>query len=182
MAPLITKYYPVSYANAKDDILPHVEKMLTSGRGSATVDAKNNQLIVTDTLAQIKRIGDIIQRIDQVTAQVMIEARVIEVNSDFAKELGVDWTMSYSSEATSATGWTTSTDWAMNLPAHSSSSLGITFSRLSGVPFVLNARINALETNGQGRILSSPKILTLDNRKAKIKQGVQYPYLGTRIK
>jgi type IV pilus assembly protein PilQ len=66
---------------------------------------------------------------------------------------------------------------AMNFPSASTSNIGISFSRLSGVPFVLNARLNALETTGQGRILSSPKILTLDNRKAKIKQGVEYPYL-----
>jgi len=45
------------------------------------------------------------------------------------------------------------------------------------VPFVLNARLNALETTGKGRILSSPKILTLDNKKARIKQGVEYAYL-----
>jgi type IV pilus assembly protein PilQ len=67
---------------------------------------------------------------------------------------------------------------AMNFPAAgASSSIGFSFSRLGGVPFVLNAKLNALETNGNGRILSAPKILTLDNKKAMIKQGLEYPYL-----
>jgi type IV pilus assembly protein PilQ len=66
---------------------------------------------------------------------------------------------------------------AMNFPVASSSNIGLSFSRLAGVPFVLNARLNALETTGEGRILSAPKILTLDNKKAKIKQGLEYAYL-----
>lgn len=65
----------------------------------------------------------------------------------------------------------------MNFPVASTSSIGISFSRLSGVPFVLNAKLDALEETGDGKILSSPKILTLDNKKAKIKQGVEYAYL-----
>jgi type IV pilus assembly protein PilQ len=69
-------------------------------------------------------------------------------------------------------------DMAMNFPAAgASSSIGFNFTRLTGVPFVLNAKINALETQGDGKILSSPKIVTLDNKKAKIKQGLEYPYL-----
>jgi len=66
----------------------------------------------------------------------------------------------------------------MNFPAAgASSSIGFNFSRLTGVPFVLNAKLNALETTGDGKILSAPKIVTLDNKKAKIKQGLEWAYL-----
>ncbi len=175
LEPLVTKYYTVSYSNADSEIKPHIEKLLTKDRGSVSIDEKNNQVIITDTLAVIKKAEEVIRRIDKVTSQVIIEARVVEVNETFSRELGIDWTMSYGPGGLN--GVSTSTDMAMNFPVASQSSVGIGFSRLTGVPFVLNARLNAIETNGDGKILSSPKILTLDNKKATIKQGVEYPYL-----
>jgi type IV pilus assembly protein PilQ len=69
-------------------------------------------------------------------------------------------------------------DMVMNFPAQgASSSLGFVFDKIGGTPFLLNARLNALETNGEGKIISSPKIVTLDNKKARIKQGIEWPYL-----
>ncbi len=177
LEPLVTRYFPVSYANAKSDVQPHIEKILSSGRGSVTVDDKNNQVIVTDTVAIVRQAEQIIARIDKVTSQVVIEARVVEVIDNFSKELGITWNMSYGPGIIPGLNWNATTDAAMNFPSQSDSNIGISFSRLSGVPFVLNARLNALETTGQGRILSSPKILTLDNKKAKIKQGVEVGYL-----
>ncbi len=177
LEPLVTKYIPVSYSNADAEVKPHIEKILTSGRGSVTVDSKNNQVIVTDTAAKVRQAESIVKRIDKVTAQVIIEARVVEVSKDFSKELGIDWGLNYGPGIMPGTDWNTTTDMAMNFPSASNSSIGLSFSRLSGVPFVLNARLNALETTGEGRILSAPKILTLDNKKAKIKQGLEYAYL-----
>lgn len=177
LEPLVTRYIPVSYSNADSEVKPHITQILTSGRGSVTVDAKNNQIIITDTEAKVTQAENIIRRIDKVTAQVVIEARVVEVSEAFSKELGIDWTMSYGPGTLPGTDLSSTYDMAMNLPSASSSSIGLSFSRLSGVPFVLNARLNALESTGKGRILSSPKILTLDNKKAKIKQGVEYAYL-----
>ena len=177
LEPLVTRYYPISYSSAKTDVKPHLEKIVTEGRGSVTVDDKNNQVIFTDTIAKQRQAQIIVNRIDKVTSQVVIEARIVEVSNAFSKELGIDWTMSYGPGVISGTGVNAATDAAMNFPSASTSSIGINFSRLSGIPFVLNARLNALETNGEGRILSAPKILTLDNKKARIKQGLEYPYL-----
>ncbi len=177
LEPLITRYFPVSYSNAKNDVQPHVEKIITSGRGSVSVDEKNNQVIVTDTAAVVRQAEQIISRIDKVTSQVVIEARVVEVTDNFSKELGITWNMSYGPGVIPGLDWSSTTDAAMNFPSQSTSNIGISFSRLSGVPFVLNARLNALETTGNGRVLSSPKILTLDNKKAKIKQGFEVGYL-----
>jgi len=110
-----------------------------------------------------------------VTSQVIIEARVVEVSTDFTRELGIDWNVTH---GTTGAGNIANTTMAMNFPSPSAtSSIGVQFSRLSGVPHIIDAQINALETTGEGRILSSPKILTLDNKKAKIKQGLEYPYL-----
>lgn len=178
LEPLVTKYIAVSYSNAESEVKPHIEKILTEGRGKVSVDAKNNQVIITDTRAKVMQAEDIVRRIDKVTSQVVIEARVVEVSEDFSKELGITWDMSYGAGMIPGTAWSTTTDMAMNFPAPgATSTIGVQFARLTGVPFVLNAKINALETTGEGRILSSPKILTLDNKKAKIKQGLEYPYL-----
>jgi type IV pilus assembly protein PilQ len=177
LEPMVTMYIPVSYSNAKDEVKPHIEKILTDKRGSVTVDEKNNQIIITDTIPKIRQAQEIIQRIDKVTSQVIIEARVVEVSSDFSRQLGITWGTTYGPGIIPDTGYNTTTDVAINLPSESISTMGISFSRLSGVPFVLNAQINALETTGEGRILSAPKILTLDNKKAKIKQGLEFPYL-----
>ncbi len=175
LEPLITRYFPVSYSSAASEVKPHIEKIMTKDRGSVSVDEKNNQVIVTDTAAVIRQAEEIIRRIDKVTAQVVIEARVIEVSDNFSRELGIDWTLDYGPGLLGDLA--TNTNMAMNFPSEANSSIGINFSRLTGVPFVLDAKINALETTGEGKILSSPKILTLDNKKAKIKQGVEYPYL-----
>lgn len=177
LEPLITRYIPVSYSSAEGEVKPHIEKILTPDRGSVTVDAKNNQVIITDTVAKVRQAENIIRRIDKVTSQVVIEARVVEVSNNFSKELGITWYTSYGTGVIPGLEWATSTDMAMNFPsAGADSSIGISFSRLSGVPFVLNAELDALETKGEGRILSAPKILTLDNKKASIKQGLEYPY------
>jgi type IV pilus assembly protein PilQ len=177
LEPMTTRYIPVSYSNAKDEIRPHIEKILTEKRGSVSVDEKNNQIIITDTAAKIRQAQEIIRRIDKVTSQVIIEARVVEVSSDFSRQLGITWGATHGPGVIPGAGAETTTDIAMNFPSLSTSTIGINFSRLSGVPFVLNAQISALETTGEGRILSAPKILTLDNKKAKIKQGLEFPYL-----
>jgi type IV pilus assembly protein PilQ len=178
LEPLVTRYFAVSYSNAKTEIMPHIQKILTEGRGSVSVDEKNNQVIVTDTAEKVKQAQEIIRRIDKVTSQVIIEARVVEVTTSFAKDLGIDWTLTEGPGVIGGSGYSGTTNLAMNFPVtDATSSVGVTFSRLTGVPFVLNAKLNALETTGEGRILSSPKILTLDNKKARIKQGVEYPYL-----
>ncbi len=175
LEPLVTKYIAVSYANADGEIKPHIEKILTEGRGSLSVDKKNNQLIITDTAAKVAQASDIVRRIDKVTSQVIIEAKVVEVSNDFGRSLGIDWDLSVG-DATDPFN-TANTDWSMNFPSSTATStIGVTFSRLSGVPYVISAQLNALETTGEGRILSSPKILTLDNKKAMIKQGLEYPY------
>ena len=174
LEPLVTKYIPVSYSNAASEVMPHIELILTDERGSVSVDAKNNQIIVTDTAAVVKQAEEVVRRIDRVTAQVVIEAKVVEVSNTFSRELGVTW--SIDSGPGDFLGLSTEGNMSMNYPS-SGSGFGINFSRLTGVPFVLDAKLNALDATGEGKILSSPKILTLDNKKARIKQGVEYPYM-----
>ncbi|MFZ0614780.1 MAG: type IV pilus secretin PilQ [Desulfobacterales bacterium] len=176
LEPLVTEYIPVNYSDAKGEVMPLAQKVLTPDRGSISVDQRNNQLIVTDTVATIAQIREIVSRIDTVTPQVIIEARVVEVSEEFSMELGIDWNMSWGPAGifgSSEIGGNV----AMNFPSNASSTIGFNFAKLAGTPLTLDATLNAVEANKQGRIITAPKIVTLDNKKASIKQGVEWPYL-----
>ena len=174
LEPLVTEYIAVNYSDAKGEVLPLAQKVLTPDRGSISVDQRNNQLIVTDTVFKVSQIKEIVSRIDTVTPQVIIEARVVEVSEEFSMELGIEWNMSWG-----PTGGTNfiGGDVAMNFPSNASSTIGFNFTKLAGTPLTLDATLNAVEANKQGRIITAPKIVTLDNKKARIKQGVEWPYL-----
>ena len=175
LEPLVTEYISVNYSDARSEILPHIKPVLTGTRGKVSVDQRNNQLIVTDTTAKLEQIKDIVRRIDTVTPQVIIEAKVVEVTDEFSMEVGIEWGAVYG--PFSVNGNEMTLDASMNFPSQSSSSVGMQFAKVGGTPFVLNATLNALEVEQKGRIITSPKIVTLDNKKARIKQGVEWPYL-----
>ena len=175
LSPLVTEYIPVSYANAKDDVAPHITP--TQGRGSVTVDGRNNQIIITDIAEKVKKAKEIIKKIDKVTPQVMIEARIVEATDTFSREIGTSWSISGTRTDGSLGGLLGYDMSATNPPTTSLGSIGFTFSRLIGNTFrVVDARLAASESEGNVKIISAPKILTLDNKPAKIKQGLAYPY------
>ena len=175
LSPLVTEYIPVSYANAKDDVAPHIKP--TEGRGSVTVDGRNNQIIITDIAEKVKKAKEIIKKIDKVTPQVMIEARIVEATDTFSREIGTSWSISGTRTDGSLGGLLGYDMSATNPPTTSLGSIGFTFSRLIGNTFrVVDARLAASESEGNVKIISAPKILTLDNKPAKIKQGLAYPY------
>ncbi|MCG2831507.1 MAG: type IV pilus secretin PilQ [Desulfobacteraceae bacterium] len=83
-------------------------------------------------------------------------------------------------ENTIGVGNTYGGNMAMNVPiASSAMSIGFNFSKIAGTPFLLNAKLLAMESQGEGKIISAPKIVTLDNKEATIQQGLRYPYLKT---
>jgi len=181
LKPLETEYIPINYADASGDILPHIQPLLTEGRGSVTVDARNNQLIITDLPEIIEQARRTARLIDKVTPQVLIEARIVEATNTFTRDIGTQWQVT--GEPASSTnnpkmGGDLSFDMsATNPPASALGSLGISFLRTSGSQIsVVNAQIQAAETNGLLKIISSPKVLTLDNTAATIKSGLDYPY------
>jgi type IV pilus assembly protein PilQ len=179
LEPLVTEYIPINYSNAKTEVLPHVKPILTPSRGKISVDTRNNQLIVTDTIDKIEQARQIVDIIDQVTPQVIIEARIVEANTNFSRELGFDWGEINLGDVLSGANELTMFGLASNLPATVPSAVvGGTFRKLAGTPFeIVNARLVASETEGKTNIISSPKVVTLDNKKAKIKQGLEVPYL-----
>lgn len=224
LAPLHTEYIEINYSNAKTDILPHLQQILTKDRGQLSVDERTNQIIMTDTARKIRQAREIVARLDKVTPQVSIEARIVEVTTSFAREIGVQWGLESGISSTGTNPYTSSRiggqgnsgygtagdptqpsylagsgapgtpgvgpqrgfdnlggtygwDTAVNLPASlSAGAIGFNFLRIAGTPFLLNAKLMAAESQGESKIISSPKIVTLDNIQALIKQGVRYPY------
>jgi len=184
---LVTAFIPVSYTDAKEMVENHIEPIVKSAekqsaslgdRYKVTSDERINMVIITASPKVIKRAKEIIQKLDRVTPQVMIEAKVVEVNSNFTNEIGVDWSAAVGPWDSTGLEGSLGGDVAMNLPVASAGTLGFTFSRFAGhaTPLVLNAKLTAMETLGEGKIISSPKILTLDGKTAMIKHGFQYPY------
>jgi type IV pilus assembly protein PilQ len=178
LAPLVTEYFAISYSDASADILPHIEDILTPDRGHAKVDTRTNQLIMTDIQEKVDQAREIIAKIDKVTPQVMINARMVETNTNFSREFGTEWGIDNSPGTyRHEIGGTYTYDVAMNNPASSATnSIGINFSRIVGTPFSLDAKLSLMETVGEVRIISSPRVVTLDNKKAAISQGQEIPY------
>ena len=177
LEPLETRYIPISYSDATKEVLPHIETIVTKDRGSVSVDVKNNQIIITDTADKIIQALDIARQIDKVTSQVIIEARVVEVNESYSKELGFQWNLGVGPVTVNNSGSIYNTSVAMNYPAASSNGFSLNYAKIAGTPFTLDAILTALESNGNGKILSAPKIATLNNKKARIKQGQEIGYL-----
>ncbi|MEQ9617931.1 MAG: type IV pilus secretin PilQ [Deltaproteobacteria bacterium] len=199
LEPLITKQVFVNYATAAE-LIPLVEPLL-SPRGEIRVDVRTNSILINDTGIRVRQIEDLVGDLDTRTPQVLIESRIVQATLNFTRDLGVQWGFNY--RASAATGnptgatfpssvevggtsvgapfGTTGDNFIIDLPAAASTGaggvLGIVLGSLTGA-YDLDLRLSALESRGDGRVLSSPKVLTLDNTPARIEQGVSIPFLS----
>ncbi|MCB9551508.1 MAG: type IV pilus secretin PilQ [Myxococcales bacterium] len=200
LKPLEIKLITVNHASAAD-LLPRIKSVL-SNRGTVEQDERTNTLILKDIDDHLDAAEDLIRRLDTQTPQVLIEARIVEVQDLDEIELGIQW--GFDAIFSAATGNPTglrfpssvgigggaddpqaptegnsaNPNYVVNLPAAaglgSGGALGVTLGSVDST-FNLNLRLSALENRGTVKILSSPKIATLDNKQAEIKQGVTIP-------
>ncbi|HTZ17931.1 MAG TPA: type IV pilus secretin PilQ [Dissulfurispiraceae bacterium] len=207
-----TKVFMVNYANV-DDITEHdeitkqdrkipgikdlIEKgKILSPRGTISFDSRTRTVIVKDIPASIEEVRRLLEVLDKPTKQVLIEARIVEMNNDYVKSLGVEWGLTGKSSqmfarqdgryqiagstGSSVSGGSAGNTEVVNLPAATSTitspTSAITFGFLNmAQSFGLDLRISAIADSGNAKIVSSPKVLTLDNRSAVIKQGQKIP-------
>jgi type IV pilus assembly protein PilQ len=174
--PLETAYFPISYANAQSDIRPHLESLLTKGRGSITVDDRTNLIIFTDVPGKVEQARQLVKKLDTVTPQVLIEARIVEATTNFARNLGVKWETAIGPDESTALGGEILYNLATDLSVASMGTAGFVFNKIGGTPMTLAAELQAMETMSEGKIISTPRIITLDNKAATIKQGTEFPY------
>jgi len=181
----ITITRTLSYAKSRD-----VERVIRDGgilstRGKVIVDERTNTLIISDIPKKVEPLDQLISTLDSETPQVMIEARIVETSREFVQDFGVVWGMNAIADASrgTATGLqfphNASMKYGLNLPGGGgASALNFKFGNVID-SFTLDFTLNALETEGRGRILSSPKIATQNNERAEIEQGVRIPIVNT---
>ena len=179
---------------------------LVSDRGSITAEDRTNVLIIKDIRKSVDEIAAMVKKLDKPTPQVLISARIVQADNDFTKGLGVQWGGSYRNQsdkthfglsgvntgaarnlfdATTTAGdappWSTSVvpspSLAVNMPTNQAAGFGITLGRLGGTALDLDLRLDIGETVGSAEVIARPKIVTLDNKKATIRQGEKYPYV-----
>lgn len=151
---------------------------ILSERGSAIVDERTNTIILTDIGDKIDEFKRLLARIDIPVKQVLIEARIVKAESDFRKELGASWGLAGSDQVDFSLGNSSSgtlegilaTDLGISDPG-----AAFSLSYLSN-NLLIDLELSALESGGFGEIVSQPKVLTADKKKASIKSGVEIPY------
>jgi type IV pilus assembly protein PilQ len=200
LQPLEVFLLPINYASA-DELQSQVESLL-SPRGSVSVDARTNTLIIKDLPENLASIRSLVENLDAQVPQVLIEARIVETNDTFQRQLGIQWGGDVTfaqgngnptglifpsvigigggaTDGQAPTAGTSSTpNFAVNLPAPAGTgaggAIGLTMGSVGG-GVNLNLRLSALEEQGHAKIVSAPKIMTLDNREATISQGTSIP-------
>lgn len=182
---LKTEMFSVNYSDVA--IIAGQFGGLKSDRGSISTDARTNTVIVKDVPLVIEDMRKLLKQLDVPERQVMIEARIIEASSSFTRSLGVNWGMHYRDGSASFLGinqMDTSFGGLANAAPTSGASgspgasMGFSFGKLTS-NISLDLRLNAAATAGMIKIISSPKVATLNHKPAKISQGQQIPYQNT---
>ena len=191
---------PVNYSKASD-LKDKITDLLSEG-GKVTIDDRTNTIIIRDLRKNVEDVKALVATLDTAIPQVLIEARIVEVDTSFTREIGVQWGGSYKNDANTSVGITGIQDasgafipgqsltnttpftttpppvnYAVNLPATVGLGAGggLSFGILRD-NLRLDLSLSALEASGKGKVVSSPKVVTIDNKEAMIEQGTQIPY------
>jgi type IV pilus assembly protein PilQ len=180
----------LSYAKAEELVLLLTKSALSS-RGTVQVDPRTNTLIISDLSDRLAVATSLITTLDRPQPQVEIEARIVQTNKNYSKALGIQWgftgrvdptlgnttNMAFPNSATidgRAVGGPAGT--AVGLPADgATSAVGLSLGSVNGA-FNLDVALTALESHGNARLLSNPRVSTQNNTEAEIAQGVQIPF------
>ncbi len=191
LEPLQTESFQINYHRAKEihDFLKSRDQTLLSKRGSVVVDDRSNKIFVTDVASRLADVRRVIGEIDVAPRQVLIEARIVEATKDFAREVGVR--MNFTDNAAMRLGDSarlgmgqipgvgqplTGTGAQSGVaPSATFSTLNLALFNASATRF-LNLELSALESDGRGRVISSPRVLTANQVEAVIEQGEEIPY------
>lgn len=191
LAPLQTEWFQINYA-AANDILKTIKNKsasLLSRRGRAVVDKRTNTLMVRDTTEQLLNVRRLIKRLDIPVRQVLIESRVVIANKNFALDLGVKFGLSNSTTINNGNDFVTAggpqntngtlsntlmVDMGVTPTKSKAGRFGIALGALGSN--ILQLELSALQAEGRGEIVSSPRVITSNQRTAYIEQGLEIPY------
>jgi len=218
LEPVLTESFQINYHNAKEihAFLSNKDQSVLSQRGSVTFDDRSNKVFVTDVGSRLADVRRLVAEIDVAPRQVLIEARVVEANKGFQRELGVrlgvggvggrvvgydangrpirQGTIGGSLESTAANAGqlvgnrddifdiadaVNSVPGGLNVNKPVDSALASALSMVlwnNAATRFINLELSALESDGRGRIISSPRVLTANQVEASIEQGEEVPY------
>jgi len=203
LAPLRSEYLQVNYAKAKDmeAIIKSQNNSLLSPRGSVTVDERTNTLLLQDTSDRLADVRRLVATLDIPVRQVLIEARIVIVANDFKRELGAivgltNWQKNGQNGLVYSTGTAQGLDqiqsgfkpgppptyvtptatnrYNVNLPV--SNPAGTFALGILGSNFIVDLELSAAQAETQANIISSPRVVTANQKEATIEQGVEIPY------
>ena len=200
-APLRSEIIQVNYAKAADmaALLKAGSKTLLSTRGQVSVDDRTNTLLVLETRERLAEIRNLVARLDIPVRQVLIESRIVIANNDYSKSLGTRFGVSAVSDNGGAglattSGSSTATDasvqdflaggfpvalgalndrFNVNLPVASAGRIAFA---ILGSDYLVDLELSALQAEGRGEVLSTPRVVTANAKQASIEQGVEIPY------
>ncbi|EOR10183.1 type IV pilus assembly protein PilQ [Acinetobacter genomosp. 15BJ] len=178
---------------------------LLSPRGTVSIDPRTNTLIVNDTSQKIDQIRKMVDLLDVSVKQVMIEARIVSASTDFTKEMGVKWgilSQGITNNNDLLVGGSDTTLWNLRDPQKNDNGgakyeierpdnlnvdLGavtpgasrIAFGLISLSDFMLDLELSAVQADGYGEVISTPKVMTADKQAAKIESGTKIPYASS---
>ena len=168
---------------------------ILSTRGSVIAEPRTNQLFVTDIPSKLEQVQSLLAKLDVAVRQVLIEARIVEASDTFGRSLGVRLgggsigaagalTKGNTNVSLGTNYGATAADTTGNFVNFPASTLGVANAAASFAVSIFNASANrflnlelsALEADGKGKIVSSPRVVTADQTKALIEQGTEFPY------
>ncbi len=193
--PLAVRYIKVNYAKADEAMVKKVQEVLTE-RGTATWDERTNTIVIRDIARGLEDASTLITNFDTQTPQVLIESNIVEAQENFLRDLGIQWGYGYKAgpgtgnatgvnfPGTVSTGGVLSggtnspagvlpfiADFPANIAPGAGTAYDVLLGSLDGTN-TLAARLTALETKRRGKIISRPRVVTLNNVPAKIESVV----------
>lgn len=204
LEPLRTQSIQINYAKASDIATQltaggsggsgAASARLLSARGSVIAEPRTNQIFVTDIPSKLEQVQALIAKLDIAVRQVMIEARIVEASDTFGKALGVKLGGRPATTSSASEGVNAGTTYAnavaaanvsgsydnlsqfVNLPASGATGTFALAIFGAGAERFLGLEISAMEADGKGKVVSSPRVITADQNKALIEQGTEFPY------
>ncbi|MDQ3774343.1 MAG: type IV pilus secretin PilQ [Pseudomonadota bacterium] len=202
LAPLKTEFIELNYAKAADvaTLLKTEGNKLVSKDGQVSVDQRTNTLLVQETAEKLAEMRKVITTLDVPVRQVLIESRIVIANQDFSRELGVKFGYSKNSGLSTdnfgvvvggtqpgdtnfadgtATAFTTDDleNFIVDLPAATpAGAIGLAVGKIGS--YLLQLELSALQAEGRGEVVSSPRVITTDQKEAVIEQGSEIPYVS----
>lgn len=196
LEPLVSEFLQVNYAKAEDLaelIRGKAQNSLLSSRGSVALDERTNTLLVQDVVERIADIRRLVATLDIPVRQVLIESRVVVVRDDFTRDLGVRWGLTTTNEnndgllaitgsssgassmiTTPGTQPALNDRYNVNMPvANPAGRMAVAL--LDG-DVLVDLELSALQAEGRGEVISSPRVITANQKEASIRQGVEIPY------